>query len=825
MAPRLHRDSRHVSLARILHARLYVTGEGPIFAASGRVAHDKLKQTLARLDCVPASSMAPTPHDLGVPVDGEVSGHLLHCISRALHRWRKDLAAETRWRPSKRRSALALACEQREIERLTSRLINLRAWQSELAAGGEPAGTPFFLDATAESLLAVALGEARRKYPLAPLITWQARLVWWLSGECATRRFLSATTALLAANPDAGLEKEVRGFQQAVMLWNRRSADERIPDLRKELALRIAELSPEVVRRGRFSTRLRGRTFQQHCDRLIKRCSDLLMDAQRRQRQLLPAALAALAAADGSATALPERRFRATVEKKGFVQLFQTLQGIAEQIGKPGYDSLLDAVERLGETSDEIDLGNLRQFLANGNSLADSVWACEQGLGTNSYLSIRASRRLSESFAERGCPLAGYELCMLVNRIQQKVDLVPIHTWLAWLGSVSPRAVTPRIRKSLERAFWNTYLPSVQQQGWFDQLRAWLVAPRRSKNPEDVQPLLERIAAYQERAGRKEALPKSLRKLLAIRQHRERELVALQARAVAGVLDQAALERLRRLRDECSPLPAAGKIRRTAEEAFLLLGIDTLTALTRQLAEAKCRRHLRGLVPFISPDQYWDFALWIASMNDAERDCLGELIAANRLHGRGYKRHLADNQSWIRKALGRGIDIDGWLAAQPEAAMIGEKEMEIIVADEPRDIFLMGNYFRTCLSLGGCNELSVLANAYDANKQVVFIIAEDDRRKRHIVARQLIAVSGDFKLLGYRCYVNSHYAGEKQHEQIQAAVAAYCGRLAARCRLQLADQGQPAGIGEHFWYDDGEHEWPAVARAVWAECRSTTDAA
>lgn len=125
MAPRFHRDSRHVSLARILHARLYMTGEGRIFAASGRVSHDQLKQRLARIDCVPTSSTGPTPHDLGVPVDGEVSAHLLHCIGRALHRWRKDLSAEMRWRPSKRRSALALAREQRELERLASRLIDL----------------------------------------------------------------------------------------------------------------------------------------------------------------------------------------------------------------------------------------------------------------------------------------------------------------------------------------------------------------------------------------------------------------------------------------------------------------------------------------------------------------------------------------------------------------------------------------------------------------------------------------------------------------------------------------------------------------------------
>lgn len=47
-------------------------------------------------------------------------------------------------------------------------------------------------------------------------------------------------------------------------------------------------------------------------------------------------------------------------------------------------------------------------------------------------------------------------------------------------------------------------------------------------------------------------------------------------------------------------------------------------------------------------------------------------------------------------------------------------------------------------------------------------------------------------------------------------MAAYCGRLAAQCGLELANQGVPEEIGDHFWYDDGEHEWPAAAQTAWA---------
>ncbi len=48
------------------------------------------------------------------------------------------------------------------------------------------------------------------------------------------------------------------------------------------------------------------------------------------------------------------------------------------------------------------------------------------------------------------------------------------------------------------------------------------------------------------------------------------------------------------------------------------------------------------------------------------------------------------------------------------------------------------------------------------------------------------------------------------------AIAVYCGRLTAECGLELADQGTPRTIGDHFWYDDGECEWPDAARTAWA---------
>jgi hypothetical protein len=343
----------------------------------------------------------------------------------------------------------------------------------------------------------------------------------------------------------------------------------------------------------------------------------------------------------------------------------------------------------------------------------------------------------------------------------------------------------------------------------------WLQTARCPKDPDDFGPLLPRIAAYQQFSGRK-TLPKSLRKLLEIQQSREGECELLRARLASGGLDQSAAVRLQRLESERCVTPVAAKIRRAAEQVFLLLGTETIGAIAENLAAERCREYLGGVAALLSPDQLWDFAFWINAMNDRERDRLRDVIAARERHGPNYKRGLADNQAWIGQSLARGVALDPWFSDELKTTMVGGRPMKIGLTSELHHIFLMGAYFNTCLSPGDCNQLSVLTNAYDANKQVVFIFSGDEEGRERVVARQLVAISSDFKLLGYCCYENAQ-AEKLNAEEIVTAMASYCGRLAADCGLELADQGAPEEIGDHFWYDDGECQWPAAARAAWAE--------
>lgn len=819
MSTAFQNKTRQIALARALHARLYVSADGRVFAVSGPVVYDKLARALAHYDHRPTLAEAPTPRDLGIAAcDGELSHPLLHCIGQALNRWQKALAAESRRRPARRRGAIHLTRDHQEIERLAGRLAAVRQWRASLAAGREPIGAPFFLDPIADDKLVNLLKDAERCGPLPALVAWQARVVWWLSGECATRRFLTVAADLVRTFPEVSSRECLRGFQRALVVWKQRSQHESIRNLLAEISEHIRRLPMEIAREGRLTARLRGRSFPEHCDALIGQCSELLIKNQRYRTHVLPAALAALAAADQSAIAIPRGCWLESAKLEDFAKLERTIQKLAEQIGRPGYDALLSAIDSLPESANKIEFGELRELLARGNSPAESVWACEHGLAGDlkvSCLSAAAARRLDDEFKKRGFGLEG-NLSWLLRRLQSRSDLPPITAWLKWLSAVAPVRITPQMWAALHRAFWDLFLPCVQRLRGFEHLAPCLETPPRSKRSDDPAPLLAKVSELQRLAGKTAAMPKSLRKMLDYDQHRRREREYLEARLASGDLDAAARLRLQYLERDAASRLHSGKLRRAAEESFLLVSIEAMRIIGRRLAEANCRRYLGRLTASIDPDRLWAFSIWIGRMSEQQRHILETVIAYRARYGLDYKRRLPENKRWIANALCRGFDVQNWLAAETRLERIEGHTMEISVAGDVHEIFLMGDYFHTCLALGDCNAMSVLANAYDANKQVIFMFTESAGPRRP-VARQIVAVSGGFELLRYECYISSRFNQCGQREKIRDAMARYCGRLAAQCGLLLSDEGSPEAIADHFWYDDGERQWSEAARGAWEQ--------
>ena len=179
------------------------------------------------------------------------------------------------------------------------------------------------------------------------------------------------------------------------------------------------------------------------------------------------------------------------------------------------------------------------------------------------------------------------------------------------------------------------------------------------------------------------------------------------------------------------------------------------------------------------------------------RELLGELVrAAVAAPGRPVTRTWPKNQAWIAAARAR-LDPDAWLAPRRIAARIGERACVLAAEDDPLEALRMGIPFDTCLSLrSGINAASAVLNAVDVNKRVLYLRAQDGT----ILARQLVAVSADHRLLRYRVY--TAFSGEEDDEA-ERLFARFTEELRLAAGLELTDEGAPPALHGGFWYDDG----------------------
>lgn len=809
-----------ITLARTLQARLYVDGRGRVFTSRGPVAHHKLLRELESYESVPASNESPLPSELGCVCDGELTPALLNQIGRALHRRSTELEDELRRRPAKRRPLDSIMREWCEIDRLTARLALLHRRRRELAAGANSSGLPYLLDADAEAGLRAAIVETSRAQSLSPLIQWQARIVCWLSGLTAAKRYLAAFAAAAAAYPSALRNKPVVAFRQMAEEWLTRSEHEPDRALRRELADHIRRLPPEAGRGLHLSARDYRTSIAELCRRFITRCDEFLAEESVRFWVTMPAQLATLAAADDCTVPIPVCCFRHGPKDDFFGTLCYRFYQLGELTGRTSYADLLRVLNRREKSLDTYLYEWFCRFVDQGATPDDAAWVCDHRLYypvNRSQFSVGDARAIIDGLLARGFALDSCKMYDLVSKLRNRDDLPAIGLWLSWIGSVAPTTLTKPLRAMLMAWFKQSYLPTMRNPARYRHVAPLLAPLSPAADGPDYAPLLERISEYRARTHAATALPKSLRKLIDGNESRRREREHLERRASTDDLTPAASARLAHLRSARVAEPDAGKLRRAAEEVFLRFGIEALDAEVRKLTAAECRVHLGDLCDTLPQSRQRNFAFWIDNMSDTERERLREIIAARAVHGRSYKRHLAENQDWISAAIVHGLRLDAWFDAETDVVRIGERTLAITIAGDLEDVFQMGTYFGTCLSQGDINEMSTLTNAYDTDKQVVFMYEYDERGERQVVGRQLLAITTDFKLLGYRCYFHFRQIDKRQHPFALRAMASYAGRLAARVGIEPANEGEAKGIGEHFWYDDGAHEWPEAARAAWSD--------
>ncbi len=180
------------------------------------------------------------------------------------------------------------------------------------------------------------------------------------------------------------------------------------------------------------------------------------------------------------------------------------------------------------------------------------------------------------------------------------------------------------------------------------------------------------------------------------------------------------------------------------------------------------------------------------------------LRAMLRAHAEGrtdWRRNVVENDNFLRAMESQGKVTELWLGCFDRHYTLPSGErVSLQVEMDPLHTLQMGNYFGTCLSLGGCNSDSAVANAVELNKRVVF--ARTERGK--YVGRQLVGLNEDGRLVGFRVYDTS---GPSEHSPLKVLFYRFGCEFAARCGLEMADEGEVPVLFVRDWWDDGVEPW------------------
>ncbi len=816
-------------LARQVSGRAFVSGDG-IYLVRGRPDFRKLRDCLAGISEVPRESDAPTPMDLGFAPSqiAPLTHERLANWGRGLQKWRKVLNdyEKPRQKTAERRRKYQRWKE--EIPRLS--FTHGKLWQMlhRWEDGRSILGAPYVSDVTPETSSAAGAQFAE------PLWAWLEGLVAWLAGLRAGKRFHDS---LLPFAESRTARDNRRRFAQ--LLPRLRALESREDDVSSaELATAVREALASVPEelQSEFGLKPPKRPRDVHIASIVSACKKAAEGAL--PSPALVGSTAALCATDG-ATALLPHWLLALCDSKETEKRVEVLIGLFGERSEAGYGSLLAALSRMPNVSRR-DLRPMRQFLVAGAGDEDVAWALdylgwgarelsEKGLSPHAFR-VLVSVLEGTGLKMRDMGLDDTGLNDVAEKVAERGSANIVEAFALWLSSLNPRALDANLGKWA----WNCLCQLLVLEGASPALRSLLKrwadppvsaereAPLAAAASPETQVWLSKLHYYQKLCEQQPALPASVAKMLDRGAREARELEYLRGAKHSDELSERMAARLTLLESR-----AGGG---TASEQRILKHVQEVCAHTaleavKQLARREGRRvwaELIGAEPgeHLADDDVTAIAAWATGLNDKALGCLRELLAAWQESGADYRRRLPRNAAWVASA--DHLDLQAWFSPVPCDVDVQGLPVRICAAPDPFRILLMGSYFGTCLSLDDFNRDSVLANAYDANKAVVFVLDADGQ----VLGRKLLCVSSSWHLIGYRTYVAANQSVTKpRRECIAGLIDAFCGQWSRRMGLPLGFTGGAARLSGLFWYDDGVVPWSPGAVRSWTDPESSMEQA
>ncbi|QDU56761.1 hypothetical protein [Aeoliella mucimassa] len=795
--------------ARQLNARVFASPDGRLLLVRGNVDSGNMFRQLSHVD---DPSQHPTNlASLGFPASAyeELSEATLVSASRALTNWRRLVDHQLR---SGRRNQRHQA-EAAEVEHLERRLHQLHTWKRMANTAQLTSSSPWLLDESQQRTLADMLEESPST--LLEEYQWIARIVFWLAGKCACRRFTQTLAVITLDDHDTELCEQLRRTLGELHIWQNRCLTENRRELQNELQIWTTQLGHDLILRARLAFPFKKHTLFSVLQQNIVRCRQALREVGVRSKHRVVAAVATIVANDNAIAPLPQRLLSHWIQKDNEGNIAYLVNELIAESKTPGYARMLRAMETLPSRAFE-QITFVCQQLAARRSLDDIAWALNVSLDHYIYeprFDIGRLRRLIVTLESAGVTQARSQLYVFVDNRKTSERYDSLFQFANWVASLPKAVRTPRICKLIWTVLHDFVFPGLEVfhrervlYTWSDQ-----AAVPRGLAAEALQAWSDKLQALPRSTdGKPAALLKQVRCDQA-GDKRQRELHYLRQLHDDGLATEAQLARLHHLQHSPQTNDTyERKALRRVQVSVVHASLELLREQLRTVAQASLGPQLSSRLKDERLRRVMEYLHWHNGMCDEEQQLLAELLAAHEVHGRDYKRKLTHNQPWLKKARRRGINIDHWLAGDHRCVVIAGEKYQLEISHDPMEIFLMGTYFGSCLSLGRENQHSVLANAADANKQVIYV--RDSQG--HVFARQLIAINDKYELLGYHCYVNEEKSTAERREQTIAAIASFSGSLAARCGLELGEEGEPHSLGPHFWYDDGAYYWHAAAKTA-----------
>ncbi len=808
------------NLARQLSGRLFVSKDG-VYLVSGTPDFRTLRECLSQIQQPPEREDAPSPMDLGFSPTQitPLSSQGLTAWGRGLQKWRKILQdyEQPRQKTTERRRKYRRWKE--EIEHLTQLLE--QHWQTFRALEHNQLihGAPYVSEHSGKEIgiHEPILQDAK------PLWAWLEQIVIWIAGDSAGHRFRKSLHHF------AGYHTTLRTLSRLRSLLHHRNKLSRT-----ELVNAIRDVLNDVPEKLRIEFNLNP----PYRERDININANILACEKNVEAKLPPVALvgsaAALCATDGATSLVPpslfflpdlsnkEERKRAHLHKdRDFIELY-------DESGKAGYGLLLHAISKMADGYHKRSFREMRQFLAAGVEIDDAQWAVDNLNGSRLLaekgLSPRPFRTLLSILQQAGIAERDLDIFDTIEKVAKRGNMNIVEAFAHWLSSVS----TARLQPGLAKWAWNCLQQLLILEGanpaLINQLRQWADppafsdydAPVLSAAPRETQVWLSRLEYYQRLCGKQPTLPKSLARILTTNDREAQELEYLREARSNNVLNDRMAVRLSLLEKRKPRTQTAGghRILRKAREVCAHAALDAVRHIAAREGQRAWQQHI-GLEPpnHLSGDEIASIAAWATGQNKTALKCLRELLAAWCHYGMEYRKHLSLNKTWI-EAASHHVDLNAWFTPEPCEVEANGLHIGVNQAMDPFRIFLMGSYFDTCLSLDEFNRDSVLANAYDANKAVIFALGLEGQ----ILARKLVCINSIFHLIGYRTYIASDDTlTPSMRKYVASMVDAFCGRWARNMEVPLGYTGAPAHLSGLFWHDDGVSHWSPSAMHTWTD--------